>query len=168
MTYSTEPQPAPRAVLCCGCCVRQTAGRAGCQGLIANALPDVTAFLIAFPVTCVSMRLSETCNIERQTSLQAEIAHKSISSEECVRSSSARLPSPSKEGISLITLGSGVRMNSAHWHFLSLTFPVQVPCCFCMCAVCNCMYLPLFSAYQEECHIPILSILSPSVFLFSP
>lgn len=81
-----QHQPAPRAVLCCGCCVRQTAGHAGCQGLIANALPDVTAFLIAFPITCVSMRLSETCNKERQTSLQAEIAHKSISSEECVRS----------------------------------------------------------------------------------
>lgn len=86
MTYSTEPQPAPRAVLCCGCCVRWTVSRAGCQGLIANALPDVTAFLIAIPITCVSMRPSETCNIGRQTSLQAEIAHKSISSKECVRS----------------------------------------------------------------------------------
>lgn len=58
------------------------------------------------------------------------------------------------------------RLNSARWHFLCLTFPVQIPCCFWMLAVCSCLHLPLVSTSQEECRFPALSILSPSVFLF--
>jgi len=68
----------------------------------------------------------------------------------------------------LIILGGCARLNSARWHFLSLTFPVQVPCGFWMLAVCSFVHLPLVSTSQGECHFPVLSILSPSVFLLHP
>lgn len=81
---------------------------------------------------------------------------------------SARLPSLAEQGnlLLLIILSSAARMNSAHWHFLSFTFPVQIPCCFWMLAIRSCVHLPLFSTSQEECHIPILFLFSLSVFLF--
>lgn len=66
----------------------------------------------------------------------------------------------------LIVLDACARLNSACWHFLSLTFPVRVPCCSWMLAVCSCVYLPLISTSPEECHFSVLSVLSPSVFLF--
>lgn len=65
----------------------------------------------------------------------------------------------------LIVLDACARLNSACWHFLSLTFPVRVPCCSWMLAVCSCVYLPLISTSPEKCHFPVLSVLSPSVFL---
>lgn len=71
-----------------------------------------------------------------------------------------------KNVLLLIVLDSCARLNSAHWHYLSLTFPVQIPCCLWMLAVCNCVHLPLVSASQEECHFPVLSTLLPSVSLF--
>lgn len=67
----------------------------------------------------------------------------------------------------LIVLYAWPRLNSACWHFLSLTFPVQVPCCSWTFAVCSWVHLPQVSTSPEECHFPLLPVLCVLLCLYT-
>lgn len=87
------------------------------------------------------------------------MTHKSLSPEDVWGPSSARPPVHAKQGnmLLLIVLDACARLSFACWHFLSLTFPVQVPCCSWMLFVALCVYL-WFSHPQKN--VTPLSFLS--------